>query len=175
MPINVITARACFHHFLKEKIKALDKNNIPFLFNDWNEDKGAIYYKDQPCLRSAQDVWLIPTVAIVTDKFFRKPRKKEYSFQELCMYYKNTCQICLEKFPRSQLSIEHVEPKKLYGTNLTSNKSVTCKICNSKKNHAHPYYNKEGQLLTGTKIPANYLFIEPNNMREEWKLFTFNS
>lgn len=174
LPINVITARAAFHHFLKNKIKGLDKNQIPFSFEDWNEDNGAMFYKDQPCLRSAKDVWLLPTVAIVTEHFFRKPRKKEYSFEELCLYYKNTCQICLEKFPRSQLSIEHIYPRKLHGTNLTSNRSITCKRCNAKKGHAHPYYNKEGKLLKQTKIPANFIFIEDNKKREEWNLFTFN-
>jgi len=174
LPISAITARACFHHFLRNRIRGLDKNLLPFEFESWNEGNGVDFHKDQPCIRSAKDVWMLPTVAAVTDRFFRKPRKKEYNFHELCVYYKNTCQLCWEKFPRSKLTIEHVDPKSNHGTNISNNLTLTCKRCNSRKGSTTPYYDKDGRVLNGTKIPANFLFIEEKNIREEWRGFTFN-
>lgn len=187
-PINVITARACFYHFLRDRVIGLDKNTNQFKFDDWrngeyitdeddieeSEEVPVILYKDQPCLRSASDVWALPTLVVVTGKFFRKHRKREYSFGELCQYYKNTCQICLERFPRKELSKEHIMPRSKGGHNMTSNISITCKKCNARKNSVHPYFNKEGKELKGTNLPANYIFVEEGDMREEWKNFIWH-
>ncbi len=188
MPINIITARACFHHFLRDRVIALDKNKNQFNFESWNngefivneddveeaQEVPVILYKDQPCIRSANDVWTLPTIVVVTERFFRKYRQREYSFDELCRFYKNTCQICLNVFPRRELSLEHVTPKSLGGHNMTSNCTITCRRCNSKKNSIHPYYDIEGNLLTGTKLPLNYIFVEDHDMREEWKDFIWH-
>lgn len=172
MPINVLTARATFHHFLKDRIIGVDKNTAQFNFENWFEN--ASLYKDNPALRSASNVWPIPTLCVVTDKFFKKPRKKEYSFDELCLFYKNTCQICLNKFPKKLLSIDHVCPKSKHGHDMTSNKILACKSCNSKKGDKYPYYNKEGKQLKGTKIPPNYIFIDDGMKRNEWNPFLFS-
>jgi 5-methylcytosine-specific restriction endonuclease McrA len=187
-PINVITARACFHHFLRDRVIGLDKNTNQFKFDDWkngeyitseddieeSEEVPVVLYKDQPCIRSANDVWALPTIVIVTGRFFRKHRQREYSFNELCQYYKNTCQICLEKFKRKDLSIDHVTPKALNGTNFTSNLTICCKTCNARKGMSSPYYNKEGKLLKGTNLPSNYIFVEDSEMRNEWKDFIWH-
>jgi 5-methylcytosine-specific restriction endonuclease McrA len=189
MPINVITARAAFHHFLRNRITALDKNKNQFNFETWNEGEYTIeednielseevlvsMYRDQPCLRSAKDVWALPTIAIVTERFFRKYRKREYTFDEMCKYYKNTCQICLDKFPKYELSIDHVDPRAKGGHNMTSNLTIACKRCNSRKGHQSPYFNKNGDLLKGTNLPNNYIFIEEGDMREEWKDFVWHT
>jgi len=93
---------------------------------------------------------------------------------ELCLFYNNTCQICLEKFPRSQLTIEHVRPKSKSGTDFTENKTITCKKCNSKKASHFPYYDKNNKQLKGTKIPQNFLLVEDSTMRNEWRDFIWH-
>lgn len=188
MPINVITARACFHHFLRDRVVGLDRNKNQFDFKSWNdgeflveeddveeaEEIPVILYKDQPCLRSASDVWTLPTIVVVTERFFRKFRQREYSFHELCRFYKNTCQICLNTFHRKELSKEHVYPRSKGGHNMTSNLTITCKKCNARKNSIHPYFNVEGQELKGTKLPSNFIFVEEGDMRDEWKDFIWH-
>jgi len=173
MPIALLTARASFHHFLKDRISGLDKNKNIFDFSKWNEGDGLEIYKDQPTLKSANDIWPLPTISVVKEKFFRKHFRSEYSFIELCKFYKNICQICLEKYPTSQLTVDHVDPKANHGTNFIENKTIACKRCNAFKGHKTPFYDKNGELLKGTKIPKNYIFIEEHDMREEWRDFIF--
>ncbi|MFT4326995.1 MAG: HNH endonuclease, partial [Candidatus Woesearchaeota archaeon] len=138
------------------------------------EEIPVILYKDQPCIRSVKDVWALPTIAVITERFFRKYRKRKYSFNELCFYYKNTCQICFEKFPRSELSLEHVDPKHNGGHNMSSNLTISCRRCNSRKGHQFPYYDSNGEQLKGTNLPLNYIFVEDGDMRKEWEDFIWH-
>ena len=36
MPIDTITARACLHHFIRDRVTGIDKNRSQFNFEDWN-------------------------------------------------------------------------------------------------------------------------------------------
>lgn len=180
MPINIITARSCFYHFLRKRVTALDLNKNTFNFDQWynldNDTNENIIScgGDQPCLRSANDVWILPTIVITCRRFFKPYRSREYSFQELCYFYKNTCQICLKKFPKRDLSIDHIFPKTLGGHNMTSNRLICCKKCNCKKGMHFPYKNIEGNLLKETKIPNNFIFVEDGDMRSEWLDFIWH-
>ena len=169
-PIGVLTARATFKHFIKNRIVGLDKDKNSFAFSDWYEGYANLY-SDQPCMSSSRELWPLPTIAVVTEKFFRKFERKAHSFRQLCVFYDFTCQICLDRFPPSQLSIEHVKPRSKGGSNETENKTITCRRCNCRKSNKFPYNNVEGQALKGTQIPANYIFIEKSVMRDEWKDF----
>jgi len=175
LPINIITARACFHHFYRDRVVALDGNKVQHTFKSWNNVNSGVKYGDNnPILNSAHNAWLLPTIVIVMDKFFRKPRSREYSFNEMCKFYKNTCQICLEVKSKKELSIEHIVPKYHGGHNFTSNLSITCKRCNSRRGHVIPCLNKDGVEVKGTVLPNNFIFIEESEMREEWKDFIWH-
>ena len=90
MPVNVLTARAAFSHLLKGRVTGLDKMSAQFDFDKWNDfdsdtgehKHGAEFHGNQPCIASASDIWPLPTIVVVTEKFFRKPRTREYSFNE---------------------------------------------------------------------------------------------
>lgn len=188
LPITLITARACFHHFLKDRVIALDLNHNQFKFDEWvdgfyhvEEDDNTEEIevpvrisKNQPCMRSASEVWVLPSIVIVTGKFFRNNRNREYSFDELCKYYKNTCQLCFEKFPKNELTKEHVYPRSKGGHNMNNNITITCRRCNCRKNNVTPYYDVSGKELTGTNLPANFLFIEDGLVRDEWNQFIWH-
>jgi 5-methylcytosine-specific restriction endonuclease McrA len=189
MPIGTITARACFHHFLRDRVIGVDKNMVQFHFKDWSEGEQVyneneiedgekvpvVLFGDQPCLRSAKDVWALPTVVIVTEKFFRKPRKKNFTFKEFCIFKDHTCQLCWQKFPRKMLNIDHRKPKAKGGGNEFENLLLSCKRCNSEKSDTWPYFDKFGRPLPVNKIPSNYIFIEPSEMRAEWKDFVWHN
>lgn len=176
MPIGILTARASFHNLITKKVKGLDKNKNQFLFEDWVSGDGVVHYDDQPIMRSAKKEWFVPTIVIVYNNYIKKHVKRELSFKELCIFYDDTCQICLNKFPRKMLNIDHVDAKSLGGTNFTNNLTLTCKRCNAKKNNSPlPYYNVNGKELKGTRIPNNFIAIEDQNVRDEWRDFLFLS
>ncbi len=46
-----------------------------------------------------------------------------------------TCYFCEKKFPKHQLTMEHLIPLARGGFSIKSNLVVSCKICNSQKKH----------------------------------------
>jgi 5-methylcytosine-specific restriction endonuclease McrA len=170
-PITVVTARAAFQHLHKKRISALDKNSSVFhSLDSWNSQ--AEYYDDQPFLRSAHAGWPIPTVIIVTSKFFRKPKKTKLTLFDLAKLCDYTCQYCFEKFPLKQLSIDHIQPVSKGGRNTNDNICLACTKCNRDKSNITPYYNKNGQIPKPTPIPA--LMLNTPIIRPEWNYFLKN-
>lgn len=170
-PLGVLTARSVFKHFLKKRVRGLDKNMNPLDFADWYEGYGD-FYSNQPCISSSRDLWPLPTISIITEKFFRKyEQRKTVSFRDLCLIYDFKCQICLTRYPAAQLSIEHVKPRSRGGSESVSNKTLTCRRCNCRKSNIFPYKNVEGKELSGTDLGSSQLIIDKNVMRDEWKKF----
>lgn len=167
MPITVITARAGFCHLWKKRISALDKNgNVFHSLDSWNQM--GEYYEDQPFMRSAHGVWPIPTVIVVTSKFFRKPKRKKLSLYELAKVCDFTCQYCFSKFPIKDLTLDHVMPKSKGGSNDHENLVLACRDCNLLKGATTPFFDKNGQIPQAPAIP-NFMFN--CTVREEWKPF----
>lgn len=46
--------------------------------------------------------------------------------------HRNTCQLCHRQFPQESLTIHHIVPLSLGGTNHTSNLLVTCRPCHDR-------------------------------------------
>ena len=166
-PIGVLTARACFKHFIKGRVQGIDRDNNVLSFEDWYEGYANLH-SDQPFLSSSKELWPIPTIAVVTEKFFRKYEKVAHSFRQLCIFNDYKCQICLERFPPSQLTIEHVKPKSKGGCNTGKNKTITCRRCNCRKGSKYPYYDVNGKELQADNIPNGYIFVEKYDIRDEW-------
>ena len=51
----------------------------------------------------------------------------------LCKKHKFICQLCFRKFPLKDLSIDHIFPSSLGGSNKTFNLQPACLPCNRKK------------------------------------------
>lgn len=171
-PITVVSARAAFQHLFKKRISALDKNsNIFHSLDAWNTQ--AEYSDDQPFLRSAHAAWPIPTVIVVTSKFFRRPKKKKLTLFDLAKLCDYTCQYCFEKFPLKQLSIDHVHPKSKGGEDLHDNRVLSCVKCNREKGSITPWLNKKGHIPAPPSIPA--LMLNAEKIRPEWNYFLKNS
>lgn len=170
MPITAITARAAFGHLFKKRISALDKNgNVFHSLDSWNTM--GEYYDDQPFMRSVYAVWPIPTVIIVTSKFFRKPKKKKLSLFELAKVCDYTCQYCFGKFPLKDLTLDHVQPKSKGGSNEHENLVLACRDCNLIKGATIPFYDANGNIPIPPSIPE---FMFNCHVRDEWKPFLKN-
>jgi 5-methylcytosine-specific restriction endonuclease McrA len=170
-PITVVTARASFSHLHRKRVSALDKDSAVFhSLDSWNSL--AQYYEDQPFLRSSHAAWPIPTVVIVTSKFFRKPKKKKLTLFDLAKLCDYTCQYCFEKFPLKQLSIDHIIPRSKQGPNSHDNFCLSCIKCNREKSNITPWYDKNGQIPKPPQIPA--LMLNAPVIRPEWNYFLKN-
>lgn len=171
-PITVVSARAAFSHLYRRRISALDKNSGIFhSLESWNSQ--AEYYDDQPCLRSAKAAWPIPTVIVVTSKFFRRPKKRKLSLFDLAKICDYTCQYCFEKFPVKQLSIDHVMPRSKGGEDLHDNRVLSCLRCNRAKGDFFPWYDGGGGIPQPPPIPL--FILNAKEMRPEWNYFLKNS
>jgi hypothetical protein len=170
-PINTITARAAFTHLIKNNVVSLDQDSQLFhSFNSWNTF--ASFYEDQPCLRSAKSLWMIPTIMVVSTKFFSRPKKKKLSLFELARLHDNVCQYCLNKYPVSDLTIDHVHPRSKGGTDDHSNRVLACRPCNSRKGSKTPWFNVNGEVPAAPLIPAiSSLILNKNKIRKEWQSF----
>lgn len=167
-PVNAITARAAFIHLMKGRIAALDKNNNVFYsIEKWNRD--AEFFDDQPILRSAKEVWHIPTVIVVTNKFFRRPKKKKMSLYEMAKMYGYVCQYCLNKFSLPDLTIDHIIPKSKGGSNEHDNLILSCFSCNTKKSSNTPWFNIKGEAPKPLTMPN--LMLSTPNIRKEWEFY----
>lgn len=170
-PITVVTARAAFQHLFKKRITAIDKDsNIFHSLDSWNTL--GQYYDDQPFMRSVNAAWPIPTVIVVTSKFFRKPKKRKLTLFDLAKLCDYTCQYCFEKFPLKQLSIDHVHPKSKGGEDHHDNRVLSCVKCNREKGNVTPWLNKEGKIPNPPSIPA--LMLNAEKIRPEWNYFLKN-
>ena len=167
-PVTAISARAAFAHLLSGNISALDKNyNMFDSVEKWNTN--AEFYGDQPILRSAKQSWPIPTVIVVTSRFFKKPKKKRFSLVELARVYNSTCQYCLNKFSIADLTIDHIKPKSKGGTDEHENRTLACLKCNQKKASQTPYYNVKNEPVKAPSIPS--VFLHVSKIRKEWEKF----
>jgi 5-methylcytosine-specific restriction endonuclease McrA len=167
-PITAITAKAAFAHLLSQNVTALDKNNNLFdSIEKWNDY--AEFHEDQPVLRSAKRSWPIPTIIIVTSKFFKKPKKKKLSLAELSRIHDSICQYCLKKFKIADLTIDHIKPKSKGGTDEHENRTLACLDCNQKKSDHSPFFNIKNEIVKAPAIPN--LFLQVSKIRKEWKSF----
>lgn len=163
--INDITQ----HYWFLFRDVLAGKTNDEGVVTPYGENDG-IYWKDQPVLRSAQGAWPIPTVALTTTRFFKHKPNGKVTIQKLAKHYKNVCQICMNHFPTSQLTIEHVVPSSKHGPTDDSNCLPTCRSCNSQKADTFPYFDVEGvNLEKKVKNLPTFLVAQGTERRPEWR------
>jgi hypothetical protein len=91
---------------------------------------------------------------VVSTKFFSRPKKKKLSLFELARLHDNVCQYCLNRYPVSDLTIDHVHPRSKGGTDDHSNRVLACRPCNSRKGSKTPWFNVNGEVPAAPLIPA---------------------
>ena len=181
-PVNINTARACFHHFYGGRVKAIDLAGNLFSFGEWQEGlkpsgvrkKDAIPVeidRDNPWMRSAHDKWMLPTRTIATERFHLTQRKRRQNLckRDYCRIHKYRCQMCYKRFPYEELTLDHIVPKSLGGPNIPENMTLMCRICNNRKGNTYPVKDDLGFPQEGTKVPERYLVVSDSDMRPEWE------
>jgi 5-methylcytosine-specific restriction endonuclease McrA len=179
-PHAFINARAAFYHVMKDSVKGVDAAGN---YASWDspvegapcwQDSTIEVYPDQPCMRSAEREWPVPTIAILQNKFGHRPVKNETtSTRRLYRIYRGVCQYCLCKIPYSQATRDHVYPRSHGGTNDAFNLVLACRRCNTLKADKiqNPVLNIEGQEVKPRSVFSLNAATIPHGLtiREEWK------
>ena len=132
-------------------------------WEDWSKVKPA---EDEEGIRTPNSIFRIPEIIIYT-RYDKLPQQKvHYNRRQIYHRDANRCQYCGFRKPNNELSLDHVVPKCLGGSNDTSNlvsltyrehficHKLLCKMINNKK-HLFPlqycyvmsqqYYNLKKQ------------------------------
>ena len=175
-PIGVTSAKDAIRKLCRDSEKsrsessilALDRHYVSKGWKQWLDSTHNDYFEDQPHLRSTDTLYPVPTILLTTAKWsYNTARKPTVSY----MYkrYKGVCQICGEQKPAKEMSVEHILPKSLHGTNDDYNLTLTCKPCNNKRGNIFPYISYTGKPLRPPKpLPFLHVF---GVSRPEWKTF----
>jgi hypothetical protein len=174
MPHSFLTGRVTFLHLIKNNIKCIDAaENIADDNLSWFSNEGYKFYNDQPFLTSKDKIWFLPTIAVIKNNQFYSRRKipRTLSLNKLCTIFDYTCQICYNRFDKSQLSLEHIFPKGKGGTREIENISLTCQKCNQNKKDIYPFLNLKGKEIKSVPMPIPVLPSIPISIREEWNKY----
>lgn len=174
LPYSFLTGRAAFIHLIKNNIKCFDASDNLIDNNfEWFRNENIHFYEDQPFLTSKDKIWFIPTVAVVRTSFFYNRRKtpRTLNIHKLCMIFDYTCQICFERFNKSELTIEHLFPKSQGGTKGIENITLTCKKCNQIKKDIYPFLNVKNERISSVPMPIPVLPTKAAKIRDEWRKY----
>ena len=177
MPFSVATARAAFYHMLKGVGSGIDSSGYHYSFRDGLPN--VTMFKDQPIMRSAKDIWPIPTIFVINRKFTPKNMRLDKdglpSIKYVWEFYKGICQCCLKPVSLREASRDHVHPKSKGGWNDLSNIVLMHKRCNNRHADQFPKFNANGDIIEPDfrMKPAHYVLPANITMRDEWKPYLF--
>ena len=175
-PIGVTTAKDGIRKLFSEQTRsrskctvfALDKNCNVKNWDNWIGSSHSEFYPNQPHMRSSSVMYPVPTIILTTAKWSYQTKQKP-TVKYMYKRYRGVCQICGEKKPVGDMSIEHILPKSKHGSDDDFNVTLTCKPCNNTRGDIFPYYSNNGKPLEPLKqLPFLHVF---GNYREEWKTF----
>jgi 5-methylcytosine-specific restriction endonuclease McrA len=135
VPITVTSVKRAFIMLYCGIAKAVDGNYATFDFESWAQISDI---KEEDAVRTISKIIKIPRV-IVLVRYDRMP-KKDVKFNRINIFRRDddTCQYCREKFPRSELTIDHVVPRTLGGKSVWENVVCCCIDCNRRKGGRTP-------------------------------------
>lgn len=171
------TARAVMYHMLKGAGSGIDASGLRFDYT--NGIPQIKIHEDQPVLRSAKQVWPIPTIFVINRKFtpskVRLDKDGLPSVRYVWEFYKGICQCCLQKVSLREASRDHVVAKARGGWNDLSNIVLMHKDCNNKWADRFPKHNVLGEKIEPRfrVKPAHFMVPSNIDIREEWKPYLF--
>lgn len=178
MPFAVITAKAAFYSMLKGRGKGIDANGAHYSWDDMLKKNVAVY-PDQPCLRSAHEIWPIPTIFVANNRFFYggKKKKRDDNFdglpplEDVYDFYDGICCFCHEKIKGlKDASRDHHLPRSKGGGGGYKNIVLMHRKCNSNLGNQWPKMDKFGEdIEPEMKIyPSHFVLPKRVKMRPEW-------
>ncbi len=135
-PVNVTTVRRAFTLLYQGNAKAIDRQFQTFDFESWAELSAEVSNRD--VVRTVAAVLRVPRV-IILQVYDRLPNLHvRFSRQNIYLRDKNTCQYCGEKKARTELNLDHVNPRSQGGKTSWTNVVCSCIECNLTKGGRTP-------------------------------------
>jgi 5-methylcytosine-specific restriction endonuclease McrA len=137
VPITITSVKRAFVMLYCGAAKAVGGNYQTFDFESWAQIS-AIREKEEEAIKTVSRVIKIPRVIVLVR--YDRMLRKEAKFNRINIFRRDgdSCQYCGERFPRSELTIDHVIPRSLGGKSVWENVVCSCMDCNRKKGGRTP-------------------------------------
>lgn len=135
IPIQVTSLKRALCLLYRGLAKVVDQQYELFDFQSWAELSVVAHDESLGLVHKAIR---IPRVILL--HFYDKVPNKPVRFSRLNVYLRdqNTCQYCRKKFPRSELTLDHVLPLSRGGGTSWENIVCCCVVCNVQKGGKTP-------------------------------------
>jgi 5-methylcytosine-specific restriction endonuclease McrA len=106
----------------------------------------------------------VPAVVRLKHPVKRRHMKVSFSRQALLHRDNNICQYCGRSLKRSEVTIDHIIPKKMGGQSNFTNCVVACVSCNSKK--SHKLMSEVNMSLIKQPVSPSYSMMVKKELRD---------
>lgn len=172
-PVTTITLRRAIKMLCKEDAVIVlppgDDTKVwqELTWEDWSSLKPA---EGESVIKSARAVFKIPEIIRLAHYGNLPSRKVKLSRRAIYVRDKYTCQYCGDRPNVDELSIDHVNPRKLGGKTEWDNVVVACIYCNRKK--ADKTLKEAGMKLLTKPVMPPYDILRGQNIRvDSWQHF----
>lgn len=170
VPITVTSVKRAFVMLYGGVAKAVGGNYETFDFESWSQISAM---KEDDAIRTVSRMIRIPRVIVLLR--YDRMLRKEVKFNRINIFRRDgdSCQYCRERFPRSELTIDHIIPRSLGGKSTWENVVCSCTDCNRKKGGRSP----EGAKMRLINKPKRPLWSPLSNISvrairyKEWEPF----
>ncbi|XXF80979.1 HNH endonuclease [Myxococcaceae bacterium GXIMD 01537] len=144
-PVHVTTVKRAFSLLYQGVARAIDTQYKLYEFEDW-----AALSISGECITTVNRTIRVPRV-LVLSAYEYLPRGR-VRFSRLNIYARDhdTCQYCGRTLPRSELNLDHVQPRSQGGKTTWENVVCSCVPCNLRKGGRTP----EQASMALLKVPA---------------------
>lgn len=170
IPLHMTTVRRAFTLLYQDLARAVDQEFRTFDFQSWSELSVATH---SDTIGLVNRVIRVPRVIALTS-FDRFPRRTvRFSRINILARDQHTCQYCGRHFTRTDLNLDHVNPRSKGGLSTWENVVTSCIACNRKKAGRTPA--EAGMRLIKKPVRPKWtpLYRLPmvNSPYKEWQLF----
>ena len=170
VPITITSVKRAFVMLYCGAAKAVGGNYQTFDFESWAQISSM---REEDAIKTVSRVIRIPRVIVLVR--YDRMLRKEAKFNRINIFRRDgdSCQYCGERFPRSELTIDHVTPRSLGGKSVWENVVCCCMDCNRKKGGRTP----EEARMRLTNKPKRPLWNPLSNISiravryKEWEPF----
>lgn len=143
MAIRVTSARRAFSLLCREMAEVIAVDDGSYASYDFDSWLGLSQYRDQfsedtDWVRTVRMHIAVPKVIRLLGYDRLPAQTVKLNRRNLYARDRNTCQYCGSKFPTSELTLDHVVPRRLGGKSTWTNLVCACVACNSHKGGRTP-------------------------------------
>ena len=145
-PVNVTTAKRAFCMLCKSVAQVVDTQGGQLELHNFRSWRELSELRRESGLETEHSDW-ISTVSyelqvprVIRLLFFNRHVRQRATFNRRNIFARdeNTCQYCGQRFPTSELSIDHVVPLAQNGSTCWENVVCSCTDCNHRKGGRRP-------------------------------------